>query len=124
MDGPGSIAGDSSSPSTSSGGKAQSAVSEEFAGDIVGLPFEAWHIVNPVVLPLSDDEKERLAAPFARIMEKYGLGKLAKDEIVFAFYLTAAVFGRVKAVSDDKRIRKAEAAMLEKNAEVEKGMGA
>ena len=82
-------------------------VSEALAGDLIALPFEAWHIIQPVAMPLSPAEKDRLAGPFSRIMEKYGLGKIAKDEILLGFYLTAVIYGRVKAVQDDKRSRQA-----------------
>ena len=77
-------------------------VSRELAGDLLNLPFQAWSLVNPVVLPLSPAEQERLAGPFSRILEKYGMGKIAKDEIVFGFYLTAVVYGRIKAIKDSK----------------------
>jgi hypothetical protein len=36
-------------------------------------------------------------------MEKYGLGKVAKDEILLGFYLTAVIYGRVKAVAAAKK---------------------
>lgn len=105
------------SPSPSTGGEKTDTVSEAFAGDLIGLPFEAAHVLYPVIDPLSRDEKERIAAPFAEILNKYNLGgKLSRAEIVFAFYLTAAVAGRVKAVSDEKKLRKAQAEMVEKSA--------
>jgi hypothetical protein len=73
-------------------------VSEELAGDLINIPFEIWGSFNPVVLPLSPAEQAHLAGPFSRILEKYGMGKLAKDEIVFGFYLTAFAYGRYKAI--------------------------
>ena len=73
-------------------------VSEELAGDLINIPFEIWGSFNPAVLPLSPAEQAHLAGPFSRILEKYGMGKLAKDEIVFGFYLTAFAYGRYKAV--------------------------
>jgi hypothetical protein len=73
-------------------------VTEELAGDLINIPFELWSSFNPVVLPLSPVERNLLAGPFSRILEKYGMGKLAKDEIVFGFYLTAFAYGRYKAV--------------------------
>lgn len=77
-------------------------VTEELAGDLINIPFEVWGTFNPVVLPLSSDEQRRLAGPFARILEKYGMGKLARDEVVFGFYLTASLYGRYKAVRASK----------------------
>jgi len=93
---------DSSSPSTSLESE-PGAVSEALAGDLIALPFEAWHLVQPACDPLSEAEKARLAGPFSRIMEKYGLGKVAKDEILLGFYLTAVIYGRVKAVAAAKK---------------------
>ena len=95
------------SPSIGSGNP--DAVSEELAGDLIALPFDAWHLFNEAADPLSESEKARLAGPFARIMEKYGLGKIAKDEIVFGFYLMAICYGRGKACQEAARKRKLEA---------------
>jgi len=94
-----------SSPSIGSGSDEPSApaVSEALAGDLIGLPFDGWHLIQPCVDPLSEEEKSRLAGPFARILEKYGLGKVAKDEILLGFYLTAVIYGRVKAVREEKK---------------------
>jgi hypothetical protein len=82
------------------------AVSEALAGDLIALPFEGANMIWPESLPLSETEKQRLAGPTARILEKYGLGKIAKDEILLGFYLTACVYGRVKAVHDAKKREK------------------
>lgn len=100
------MSGGASSPSTGSE-KADEAVSEELAGDLIALPFEAWHSLNDAADPLTETEKASLAGPFSRILEKYGLGKIAKDEIVFGFYLTAICYGRIKAVRDANKDRKA-----------------
>jgi hypothetical protein len=81
----------------------ETAVSEALAGDLIALPFDGAHLIWPDCQPLSEAEKERLAGPFARIMEKYGLGKIAKDEILLGFYLTACIYGRVKAVHEAKK---------------------
>lgn len=103
------IQGAQSGPSSPSIGSEPSpdAVSEELAGDLIALPFDAWHLFNDAADPLSETEKARLAGPFARILEKYGLGKVAKDEIVFGFYLTAISYGRFKACKEASRDRKA-----------------
>lgn len=95
-----------SSPLTGSENNALPAVSEELAGDLIALPFEAWHLFNDAVDPLSETEKARLAAPFSRMLEKYGMGKIAKDEIVFGFYLTAICYGRIKAAREAAQLRK------------------
>lgn len=98
----------SPSPSTSGEGEPQAApgaVSEAFAGDLYKIPFQAWHIFNPSV---PDEPDPRIVAsvapPFARVLEKYGLGKIAKDEILVAFYLTQTVYVYVKASKDAKRV--------------------
>ena len=94
----------SSSPSISSGPESpEPAVSEALAGDLIALPFDAAHLIWDASDPLSEAEKERLAGPFSRILEKYGLGKIAKDEILLGFYLTACIYGRVKAVHEAKK---------------------
>lgn len=95
-----------SSPLTGSEKTDLPAVSEELAGDLIALPFDAWHLFNDAVDPLSETEKARLAGPFARILEKYGLGKVAKDEIIFGFYLTAITYGRIKAAKEASAMRK------------------
>ena len=104
-DSPDELLEDSSKPSIVSPGSGSTEVTRELAGDLLNLPFQAWSLFNPVVLPLSPHEQELLAGPFSRILEKYGMGKIAKDEIVFGFYLTAFVYGRVKAIKDSKGVR-------------------
>jgi hypothetical protein len=93
-----------SSPSIGSG--SEPAVSEALAGDLIALPFDGWHLIQPCVDPLTEEEKSRLAGPFARILEKYGMGKIAKDEILLGFYLTAVVYGRIKAIREEKKREK------------------
>lgn len=94
--------GDSSSPSTIT--ERTDAVSEEFAGDLYKIPFQIWHAFNPGVPPEPDPRVvSGVSAPFARVLEKYGLGKIAKDEILVAFYLTQTVFVYVKAGKEAKR---------------------
>lgn len=113
--------GDSGSPSI--GSEANNPVSEGFAADLIGLPFEAAHVVYPAIEPLSDDEKAKIAGPFARILDKYNLGsKLSKDEIVLGFYLTAAIYARVNAVSAYRKRQKIEAEQVKRNMEADKGM--
>lgn len=93
-------------------------VDKAFAGDLIALPFEAGHIVYPPIDPLTEHEKERLAAPFAEILNKYNLGgKLSRAEIVFAFYLTAAVAGRVQKCAAYEKQKKIEANAAAKNLE-------
>lgn len=83
------------SPSTSSEAPTPArsdAVTEEFAGDLFEIPFKVWHVVDPRVPDgVGDRVKDGVAAPFARVLEKYGLGKIAKDEILVAYYITQAV---------------------------------
>jgi hypothetical protein len=85
------------------GEKTETPISLDLAGDLINLPFQAWNVVNPFISPLSDLEKTKLAEPFSRMLEKYGMGKLAKDEIVFGFYLTACVVTRIKVAKDHKK---------------------
>jgi len=73
-------------------------ITDDFAGEFIAIPFELWSSVNSVVPPLSPAEKERLAGPFSRILEKYGMGKFAKDEVLLGFWLWCSIYGRIKAV--------------------------
>jgi hypothetical protein len=80
------------------------AVTEEFAGDLFELPFKAWHVINPAVPDGIDDRvKVSVSRPFARILEKYGLGKIAKDEILVAFYLTQAISTNIIIIRREKK---------------------
>jgi len=101
-------AAESFGPSIGSPEPEKDSVSEELAGDLIALPFDAWHVITPAAEPLSSREKEAMAGPFSRILEKYGVAKIAKDEILLGFYLTAAIYGRVKAVREAARIEKME----------------
>lgn len=84
-------------------GSGSTEITEELAGDLLNLPFQVWGSINPVVLPLSPLRMKLMAAPFSRILEKYGLGKIAKDEIILGFFLSVEVYARVKAVHDSKK---------------------
>jgi len=77
-------------------------ITDDFAGEFIAIPFELWSSVNSVVPPLSPAEKERLAGPFSRILEKYGMGKFAKDEVLLGFWLWCSIYGRIKAVKAAK----------------------
>jgi hypothetical protein len=73
-------------------------INSEIAGEIVNIPFEIWNSFNPVVLPLSPHEQTLIGEPFSRLLEKWGMGKLSRDEIVFGFWLLMFSYGRYKAV--------------------------
>lgn len=78
-------------------------ITEELAGDLIGFPFEVWHILNEAALPLSDKEKRIVSGPVTRIIEKYELQKFAKDEILLTVYLAGMVYGRVRAIKEIKK---------------------
>ena len=73
-------------------------ISVEIAGELISIPFEIWGSFNPVVLPLSPHEQALIGGPFSRLLEKWGMGKLSRDEIVFGFWLLMFGYGRYKAV--------------------------
>jgi len=73
-------------------------INSEIAGEIINIPFEIWGSFNPVVLPLSSHEQALIGGPFSRLLEKWGMGKLSRDEIVFGFWLLMFGYGRYKAV--------------------------
>jgi hypothetical protein len=84
---PGREAEGSSSPLTSSASpESPGVVSEQLAADLIGLPFQLWATfetrVDPEVIELSEKTKSFLGGPVARILERHGLGHIAKDEIV------------------------------------------
>ena len=91
------VGGGSFSPSTSSSDETPApvrsdAVTEEFAGDLFEIPFKVWHVVDSRVPDgVGDRVKDGVSAPFARILEKYGLGKIAKDEVLVGYYVTQAI---------------------------------
>ena len=106
----------SSSPSTGSGSGEPVPVSPAFAGDLIALPFEAAHIVNPVIDPLSRDEIEHLAEPFSEMLTKWGIGgKLTRAEVQFGFYLSVAISARVQAYAKFKKQQRIEAQMIDEN---------
>ena len=84
-----------SSPSTGLGSDV-AAVDEGLAGDLIGLPFEAWAVfqkdVPKEVIVLSEQQKQFLGGPVSRVLTKYGLGKIAKDEVVIVAVLSMHVF--------------------------------
>lgn len=113
MDGPGSA-----SPSTTSG----DGVSTAFAGELAAAPFALWNMVQPAALPLDKDEKRQLGEPLAEVLDKHGWGaKLSMAEIRLGFYFFMISYGRAKAVIDAKKLEKAQAEMLARNAEEDKG---
>lgn len=69
---------------------------EEFSRDIINVPFEIWHIVNPGVDPLSEKEKKLIGKPLSRVIVKHQLQKYAKDEFVLVAFLSFAILGRLR----------------------------
>lgn len=100
--------GGSPSPSTSSGSEpGVEVVDEGLAGDLIALPFEAWAVFETRVpkeaIVLSQKQKDFLAGPVSRVLTKYGLGKIAKDEVVIVAVLSMHTFGIVNALSKAKK---------------------
>ena len=95
---PGSDEAGEPGPSSQSTGLGSdvAAVDEGLAGDLIGLPFEAWAVfqkdVPKEVIVLSDQQKQFLGGPVSRVLTKYGLGKIAKDEVVIVAVLSMHVF--------------------------------
>lgn len=108
-------AADSSGQSTflpESSPEAPAGVDPGLAGELVNLPYEAWAIFEKRVpreqIVLSENLKTFLGGPVSRVLTKYGLGKIAKDEIVIVVALSAHTFTVIsalrKAVPKDKEI--------------------
>lgn len=71
------------------------AIDEDLAAELLNLPFEVADMFWSTGA-LSDQELKRLAGPFSRVLVKYGLEKLSRDEVVFGFWLSVSVLSRVK----------------------------
>lgn len=68
----------------------------EVCADVIGIPFAIWHELNPNVPPLSDKETINISRPLAKVVAKYDLGRLMKEEYVLVFYLGSAIYRRGK----------------------------
>ena len=103
---------DSSFQSTSLGEGDREVVPEELAADLIGLPYEFWAAMSPEDLReailLSEKQKAFFAGPASRVMTKYGLGKIAKDEIILVSGLGLHTFMAFRAVAKYKRDTKVE----------------
>lgn len=78
-------------------------VSEELAGELLNLPFAVADMLIGTG-PLTEQEIKRMAGPFSRVLEKLGLEKLSRDEVVFGFWLSVSVLSRVKIYQEKKRV--------------------
>ena len=96
-----------SSPSIGSG--SPDVVAEDLAADLIGLPFDLWAQFEPEevheAIVLSEKTKSFLGGPVSRIMTKYGLGKIAKDEVVVIVALSVHTFSAVRAIRKDRENR-------------------
>jgi hypothetical protein len=104
---PGSEGG-SGSPSLSTSSEIPSpeqgvaVVDEKLAAELVNLPYEGWAIFEKRIpreqIVLSENMKQFLGGPVSRVLTKYGLGKIAKDEVVIIVTLSAHTFAVVSAL--------------------------
>jgi len=78
--------------------------SEDILVEIVSAPFEIIHLRCPSVSPLSEEEKEVLKKPLARIVNKYQVGKYIKDEIWLAIIFGGIAVKRIKEYQDFKKL--------------------
>ena len=77
--------------------------SEDILVEIVSAPFEIIHLRCPAISPLSEEEKEVLKRPLAKIVNKYQVGKYIKDEIWLGIILGGIAIQRVKEYQDFKK---------------------
>lgn len=82
--------------------KSEIVVDPEVAGDLIRIPFELVNVFIPAWEPLTDSEVERIKSPFARCLQKWGLGKISRDEVVLGFYLAIAISSRIRKISSLK----------------------
>lgn len=82
----------------------------EVCGDLLEAGFGIWHAANPNVPPLDPKRKELIKKPLAKVAQKYGFDRLAKQEVILLVLLGREVFERLKIkqqvgedVKDDRR---------------------
>ena len=99
--------GESSSPSTSSPAVEADVVSPELAGDLIDLPYQGWAVFEKRIpkedIVLSNNMKAFLGGPVSRCMTKYGIGKIAKDEIVIIVTLSLHTASVIRAIGTAKK---------------------
>lgn len=78
-------------------------VDPDVAGDLIRIPFELVHIFIPDFEPLTDPEVEKIQVPFSRCLKKWGLGKISRDEMVLAFWLSVFISKRLKSLKKRKK---------------------
>lgn len=87
-------------------------VSPELAAELIGLPYEMWAQFEPEdireAIVLSQKMKDFLGGPAARVLTKYGMGKIAKDEVVLLVALSGHTFMALRAVRQKKELPKAD----------------
>jgi len=73
----------------------------EVCKDLICIPFEIWHVLNPKVNPLSDLEKKHISKPLAKVAMKYHVDRLMKEEIMLFTFLGFAILQRARIKKDD-----------------------
>jgi hypothetical protein len=73
-------------------------INPRVAGQLLNLPFKAAHVVWPAAEPLTPEELEVMAEPFADFLHDMGWEKLAKSSTVLFIHIGMAAYGRVRAV--------------------------
>jgi hypothetical protein len=97
----------SSSPSTTSPAPESDVVSPELAGDLIDLPYQGWAVFEKRIpkedIVLSNNMKAFLGGPVSRCMTKYGIGKIAKDEIIIVVTLSLHTASVIRAIGAAKK---------------------
>lgn len=73
----------------------------EVCRDLICIPFEIWHVLNPKVNPLSELEKKHISKPLAKVAIKYEVDRLMKEEIMLFTFLGFAILQRARIKKDD-----------------------
>ena len=63
---------------------------------MIGIPFEVWAILKPGVAPLTDIEKATISKPLARIVVKYDVARIMKDEFLLLGFLGYSIVKRLR----------------------------
>lgn len=78
------------------GGETENEALEDILVDIIASPFQIWNLRNPKVDPLSDEEKQVIKKPLARVVKKYNLDSYVSDEIWLGVVLGGVLLKRVE----------------------------
>jgi hypothetical protein len=78
-------------------------INPRVAGQLLNLPFRFAHAACPAAAPLTEEELEAMAEPFADFLVDMGWEKIGRSSYVLFVQLAMAGYTRYRAVMDYKR---------------------